>query len=237
VYDRARIALRGELRYELTPALTLMAGVESRRDRYRTSDVTRAGGTPPGNLDTLSALAGVQHGYVEDLVSQQRGTELKLAAEVARDGTLSLTLQGRGYFIPLGDHNLCLQLLVQETTGAQESYLFRSGGLREIRGFIDAYFAGAHMVRANAEWGWDVLRTKIIVPAIGQLAAFVDSGYVDRRRGAVAGLDYEGAILSVGAGARGIPLPFARAVGRIDVATGLLPRRTFDVSLSGQQFF
>ena len=123
------------------------------------------------------------------------------------------------------------------TSGAHESYLFRSGGLREIRGFIDAYFAGATMVRANVEWRWDVLRTNLIVPVIGQLAAFVDGGWVGRRRDAVAGLDYQGPILSVGVGVRGIPVPFAHAVGRIDVATGLTPHHTVDVSFSGQQFF
>ena len=32
-------------------------------------------------------------------------------------------------------------------------------------------------------------------------------------------------------------IPFARAVGRIDVAMGMYPERTFDVSLGGQQFF
>jgi hypothetical protein len=60
---------------------------------------------------------------------------------------------------------------------------------------------------------------------------------VGRRQGAIAGLDYEGPILSAGVGVRGIPVPFARAVGRIDVAAGLVPRRTFDISFSGQQFF
>ena len=237
IYDRARYALRGELRYELASEVTVMLGAEGRRDRYQTSDVTRAPGTPPANLDTLSGLAGFQLGYVEDYVSQQRGSELKLVGELARDGTFSSTLQARAFLVPLRDHNLCLQTLVQTTTGSRESYLFRSGGLREIRGFIDAYFAGATMARANVEWRWDVLRTKVVVPAIGQLAAFADGGYVGRRRGAVAGLDYEGPILSAGVGVRGIPVPFARAVGRIDVAAGLVPRRTFDISFSGQQFF
>ena len=72
---------------------------------------------------------------------------------------------------------------------------------------------------------------------VGQIAAFADGGYVGRRSGSIAGLDYEGAILSIGAGVRAIPVPFARAVGRIDVAAGLAPRRTIDVSFSGQQFF
>jgi len=237
IYDRARYALRGELRYELASTLTLIVGAEGRRDRYRTSDVTRAPGTPPPNADIFFGLAGVQLGYVEDFVSQQRGSELRLLGELARDGTFSSTLQARAYFVPLPANNLCVQTVVQTTTGSQESYLFRSGGLREIRGFTDAYFAGATMVRANLEWRWDVLRTTVLVPVIGQLAAFTDGGYVGRRRGAVSGLDYEGPIFSAGVGVRGIPIPFARAVGRIDFAVGMVPTRTVDVSFSGQQFF
>ena len=237
IYDRARYFLRGEMRYELADRLTIMLGAEGREDRYRTSDVTRAPGAPPPGLDTISALGGVTFGYVEDFVSQQRGTELRLSGEAANDGTVTGTAQARGYFLPWPAHNLCLQLLFQATSGTQESFLFRSGGLREIRGFIDAYFAGASMARANLEWRWDVLRTDLILPAVGQLAAFSDAGYVGRRRGAVAGLDYEGMIWSAGLGVRGIPIPFARAVGRIDFAAGLVPRRTIDVSFSGQQFF
>ena len=237
LYDRARYALRTELRYELTPLFSVLVGAEARKDRYRTSEVTHAPGTPPAATDTRSAIAGGQVGYIEDFVSQQRGTELRLTGEAADSGPLSATLQARGFFIPAARHNLCLQLFVQGTTGHEESFLFRSGGLREIRGFIDDYFAGAFMARANAEWRVDVLREDLIVPFIGQVAAFTDSGYVAGRRGAVAGLDYQGPILSAGAGLRAIPVPFARAVGRLDFAFGLVPRRTFDISFSGQQFF
>jgi hypothetical protein len=237
VYDRARYALRGELRYELSALVSVMGGVEGRRDRYRTSDVTRAPGTPPSALDTVSALFGVQLGYVEDLISRQRGTELRLIGEAAGMGALTGTLQARGYFMPVERHNLCLQLLLQGTTGREESFLFHSGGLREIRGFIDSFFSGAAMGRANAEWRAEVLRSSFLMPAIGQLAAFADGGWVARRAGAVAGLDYQGPILSAGLGARIIPVPFARAVGRIDFAAGLVPRRTLDLSFSGQQFF
>lgn len=237
IYDRARYGLRAELRYELTRLLTVMLGGERRMDRYRTSDVTRAQGTPPASLDTTSALAGVQLGYIEDFVSQQRGLELRVVGEAADSGPLTGTVQARANFLPLERHNLCLQLLLQGTTGREESFLFRSGGLREIRGFIDAYFAGALMARLNAEWRADVLRDRLVIPFVGQLAAFVDGGYVGRRGGAVAGYAYEGPILSAGAGVRAIPIPFARAVGRLDFAAGLVPRRTFDVSFSGQQFF
>lgn len=237
IYGRARYSLRGELRYELTALVSILIGAEERLDRYRTSDVTHAPGTPPPATDTRSAIAGAQLGYVEDFVSQQRGTELRLTGEAADSGPLSATLQARGYFIPAERHNLCLQLLLQTTTANQESFLFRAGGLREIRGFIDAYFAGAFLLRANAEWRIDVLRAKLMVPFIGQVAAFADGGYVASRSGAVAGLDYQGPILSAGAGLRGIPVPFAHAVGRLDAAFGLLPRRTFDISFSGQQFF
>jgi hypothetical protein len=237
VYDRARYALRAELRYELSATVSLLGGVENRRDRYRTSDVTHAPGAPPPALDTVSAIFGVQAGYVEDFVSQQRGTELQLTGEASGGGVLSGALQARGYFVPAARHNLCLQLLLQATTGRQESFLFRSGGLREIRGFIDSFFAGAVMARANAEWRTDIFHTSLLLPAVEQLAAFLDSGYVGRRSGAVAGLDYEGPILSAGVGVRAIPVPLARAVGRLDFAAGLWPRRTLDISFSGQQFF
>ena len=227
-FERSRYALRSELRYELSDLVGVMAGVEGRKDRYD------HGAAPP--TDTVSALAGVMLGYVEELVSQQRGTELKITTEAADTGELSATAEARAYFIH-GRHNLCLQTLVQATTGDGESFLFHAGGLREIRGFIDSYFVGAFIARANAEWRIDVLKTNVVVPFIGQVAAFVDGGYVGRRRGAVSGLDYEGPIASGGVGLRGIPIPFARAVGRIDVAAGVVPRRTIDVSFSGQQFF
>jgi len=238
VYNRARYAVRGELRYELSHLVSLTAGVEDRKDRYRTSIVSRAPGTEPSATDTLSALAGVQVGYIEELISQQRGTEVRVLTEAAQSGELTTTVQVRAYFQPAERHNLCLQALLQDTTGRSESFLFHAGGAREIRGFIDSYFSGALMARVNAEWRIDVLRKTLLkMPFIGQLAAFADGGYVGRRGGAVAGLDYEGPILSGGLGLRGIPVPFARVAVRIDVAAGIVPQRTVDVSFSAQQFF
>ena len=226
-----------EVRFELSDVVSLMAGAEDRMDRYRTSEVTHAPGAPPPGLDTISALAGVQYGFIEDFVSQQRGVELRLTGEAAQTGAWSGALQARAYLVPADRHNLCLQLLLQGTTAREESFLFRAGGLREIRGFTDAYFAGAMLARLNAEWRIDVLRDRLIVPFVGQIAAFVDGGWVGGRSSAVAGLDYTGPILSAGAGLRGIPIPIARAVGRIDFAAGIHPRQTWDISLSGQQFF
>ncbi len=238
VYDRARYAVRGELRYELSHLVSLTAGVEDRKDRYRTSIVSRAPGTEPSATDTVSALAGVQVGYIEELISQQRGTEVRVLTEAAQSGELTTTVQARGYFQPAERHNLCLQALLQNTTSRSESFLFHAGGAREIRGFIDSYFTGALMARVNAEWRIDVLRKTLLrMPFIGQLAAFADGGYVGRRGGAVAGLDYDGPILSGGLGLRGIPVPFARVALRIDVAAGIVPQRTVDVSFSAQQFF
>ena len=224
-FERSRYAVRGELRYDLTDLITVMAGAEGRQDRYEN-------GAAPAT-DTLSALAGVTLGYVEDLVSQQRGSELKLTGEAAHTGELTATAQARTYLTD-GRQNLCLQLVVQATTGTSESFMFHAGGLKEIRGFADAYFAGAFLARANAEWRADVLKKG---PVIGQLAAFADGGFVGARRGAASGLDYAGPIASVGVGLRGIFIPLARAVGRIDVATGLVPTRSVDISFSGQQFF
>jgi hypothetical protein len=238
IYDRARYALRGELRYELSHLVSLTVGAEDRKDRYRTSSVSRAPGTQPSATDTLSALAGVQFGYIEELISQQRGTEASVLTEAAQSGELTTTVQLRAYFQPAERHNLCLQALWQDTTGRSESFLFHAGGAREIRGFIDSYFTGALMARGNAEWRIDVLRTTLAaMPFIGQLAVFTDGGYVGRRGGAVAGRDYEGPILSGGLGVRGIPVPFARVAIRVDVAAGIVPQRTMDVSFSAQQFF
>lgn len=229
-FERNRYALRGELRYELSDLVAVMAGAEGRKDRF-------TAGVAPAT-DTISALAGVTLGYVEDFVSQQRGAELKFTAEAADTGELTGAAQARAYFIPARDHNLCFQAIFQETTGTSESFMFHAGGLREIRGFLDATFAGAALARANAEWRFDAVHaTALGIPFIGQLAAFADGGWVARRAGAVSGIDYQGPIASAGVGLRAIPIPFARAVGRIDVATGLVPRQTFDVSFSGQQFF
>ena len=215
-----------------------MVGAKERKDRYRTSMVSRAPGVEPSATDTLSALAGVQVGYIEELISQERGTELGVLAEAAQSGELTATVQARAYLQPGERHNLCLRAMLQDTTGRSESFLFHAGGAKEIRGFIDSYFTGALMARANAEWRIDVLRTKLrTMPFIGQLAAFTDGGYVGRRGGAVAGLDYEGPILSGGLGLRGIPVPFARVAVRIDVAAGIVPHHTMDVSFSAQQFF
>ncbi len=238
VYDRARYAVRGELRYELSPLVSLMTGVEDRKDRYRTSIVSLAPGTQPPATDTLSALAGVQLGYIEELISQKRGTEVRAVAEAAQTGELTTTFQARAYFQPAERHNFCLQAVLQDTTGRSESFLFHAGGAREIRGFIDSYFTGALMARVNAEWRIDVLRkTLLMMPFVAQVAAFTDGGYVGRRGNAVAGLDYEGPILSGGIGLRAIPVPLAHVVLRIDVATGIVPRRTVDLSFSTQQFF
>ena len=150
---------------------------------------------------------------------------------------LNLLAAGRLFLIPREGHNLCAQLLLLGTTGQSDSFLFRAGGLREIRGFVDAFFEGQLMARANLEYRLDVLRMTAPIPAIGQIAAFTDGGWVTSRAGAVAGLDYQGPIESVGVGVRYIPIPFARVVGRLDLAVGIIPRRTLDISFSGQQFF
>ncbi|HWE26258.1 MAG TPA: hypothetical protein VG496_20145, partial [Myxococcales bacterium] len=66
---------------------------------------------------------------------------------------------------------------------------------------------------------------------------FTDLGWVGKRGDAVAGLPYSGPVASIGMGVRWIPIPFARAVARIDVAMGVYPETRPDVSLGGQQFF
>ena len=244
VYDRARHDLRFELRYELSDLVTLVGGADVLHDRFVTSDVSHAPGAPPPDADNVSAVAGVQLGYVEQDLSQARGEELKLLVEVSRGGVLgtresvtSGSVTARGFFVPRPGHNFCAQLQLQATTGRTDSFLFRAGGLREIRGFIDADFQGQLLLRGNLEHRVDLGRFHFVIPAIAQVAAFVDGGAVGRRADAVAGTSYEGPIASAGVGGRYIPIPFSHAVGRLDFAVGLWPRRTFDVSISGQQFF
>jgi hypothetical protein len=244
-YERRRHDVRFELRYELSNLLSLSAGGDVLHDRYITSTTSSAPGAPPPAVDKLAAVAGVQLGFVEQLVSQSRGRELKLELELARasepGGTPSavgsVSVTARGYFVPREGHNLCMQLILMGTTGRTDTFLFRSGGLRELRGFTDAYFQGQLMARVNLEHRIDVFRHAFVMPAVVQAAAFVDSGWVARRAGAVAGASYEGPIASAGIGGRYIPIPLANVVARVDFAMGLAPRRTFDLSISGQQFF
>jgi len=83
----------------------------------------------------------VQVGYIEELISQQRGTECasspKPAVRRAHDHR-----PGTRLFPAAERHNLCLQALLQDTTGRSESFLFHAAAPREIRGFIDSYSAG-----------------------------------------------------------------------------------------------
>ena len=244
VYDRARHDLRFELHYELSDQVALIGGADVLHDRFGTSDVSRAPGAAPPDVDNVAAVAGVHLGFVEQDLSVSRGRELKVLVEASRGGVLgtrstvtSGSIAARGFFVPRAGHNFCAQLLVLGTTGRTDSFLFRAGGLREIRGFSDAAFEGQVFLRGNLEHRVDVGRLELGIPAIAQLAAFVDGGVVARRADAVAGVNYQGPIASLGVGGRYIPIPFAHAVGRLDFAAGLVPRRTFDISVSGQQFF
>lgn len=244
VYDRARHDVRFELRYEWSDRVAPIIGFDVLHDRFVTSDVSHAPGAPPPGADNFAAIAGVQLGYVEQELSQSRGTELRVVGEASRGGVLgtrtgvtSGSITARGFFVPRPDHNFCVQLMLLGTTGRTDSFLFRSGGLREIRGFVDAYFQGQLMARGNLEHRVDFWRPTFLIRAIAQAAVFTDFGWVGRRADSVAGTAYEGPIASVGVGGRYIPVPFAHAVGRLDFAVALLPRRSFDISFSGQQFF
>jgi hypothetical protein len=244
LYDRQRHEVRGELRYELLPWLSVSTGLDVLHDRYDTSSLSLAAGAPPPNADATFAFATVTLGVVEQFVSQSAGSDVRLELEAARRGVLGSTdgvvagsVLARTFLRPRSSDNLVAQLYFQGTNGRSDSFLFRAGGLREIRGFADAFFQGQLLTQINAEYRIDIARPEFIVPAIAQLAAFTDGGYVAKRAGSVAGLDYEGPIASVGAGVRYIPVPFARAVARLDLAVGLTPRRTFDISFGGQQFF
>jgi hypothetical protein len=244
LYDRQRHNLRGELRYELFSLFSVGAGVEVQHDRFGASDLSRVAGIPPSPEDATFGFVNVSFGVVEQFVSQQSGNDLKLELEGARHGFLDTSadvvlgsIAARSFLIPRPGHNLVLQMQLQTSNGTSDSFFFHAGGLREIRGFPDAYFEGRTLLRGNAEYRVDVLQTNWLLRAVGQVAAFTDFGYVAGRSGAVAGLDYQGAIVSAGFGGRYIPVAFARAVGRLDLAFGLAPRRTIDISFGGQQFF
>jgi hypothetical protein len=244
LYDRQRHEVRAELSYEFLPWLAASTGVDVLHDRFDTSTLTRAPGAPPASADATFGFASLTLGVVEELVSQSTGSDLKLEMKASRRGFLGSTggvvsgsLLGRTFWRPRPQDNLLVQLFFQGTNGQSDSFLFRAGGLREIRGFTDAFFEGQFLAVANVEYRVDVGRLDFVIPAVAQVAAFTDGGYVARRTGAIAGLDYEGPIASIGGGVRYIPVPFARAVGRLDLAFGLTPRRTFDISFGGQQFF
>ena len=244
VYDRSRHDIRADLRYEITDTLSVSLGADFLHDRSSTSSASRGQGAPPPAVDDVAAVVGLQLGVVQNLISQTSGRDLTLQAQGSqggvlgtRGGAVGFSALARGYFLPRPGHNFCASLSLQGTTGRTDSYLFRAGGLREIRGFTDASFEGQFLARANIEHRVDLFRTGFVVPAIAQAAAFTDMGFVAGRAQAVAGMSYDGPILSAGVGLRWVPIPFASAVGRVDFAMGLVPRRTFDVSLSGQQFF
>src|SRR5207237_728326 len=161
-----------------------------------------------------------------------RGTQLELTVARAVRGLLGSDLSATSFTAALRSFvgltrevNFCGQLVARATTGRSDALLFRARGLREIRGFPDAYFLAQQLVHANLEVRADVMRTNAPVPAIGQVAGFADLGWVGSRADAVAGLPYSGPVASIGAGLRWIPIPFARAVGRLDVAVGLYPQR------------
>jgi hypothetical protein len=244
LYDRQRHQVRAELRYELLPWLSVSTGLDVLHDRYDTSSLSLVPGAPPPDADATFAFATLTLGVVEQFVSQSAGSDVKFELEASRrgllgstDGVVAGSVLARAFLRPRSSDNLVAQLYFQGTNGRSDSFLFRAGGLREIRGFADAFFQGQLLTQINAEYRIDVARPDFIVPAIAQVAAFTDGGYVARRAGSIAGLDYEGPIASIGAGVRYIPVPFARAVARLDLAVGLTPRRTFDISFGGQQFF
>jgi outer membrane protein assembly factor BamA len=244
IYERQRHELRFEGRYELTDLVAATAGVTFSRDRFSPSTLSPSVGELPARGDGTWLVAGAQIGTIEEELSRVRGTQLEVTAARALPGVLggdlsatSFTATLRSFVVPAPDVNLCGQLVARATTGRSDAVLFRAGGLREIRGFPDAYFLAQQLVHANLEARADVLRPSFIVPAIGQVAAFADLGWVGSRADAVAGLPYSGPVASVGGGVRWIPIPFARAVARLDVAMGVYPQRRVDVSLGGQQFF
>src|SRR5256714_133665 len=244
IYERQRHELRFEGRYDLTDVVAASAGLTFTRDRFSHSELSPAAGGLPERGDGTWLVIGGQLGTIEEELSRVRGTQLELTAARAVRGLLgsdlsatSFTAALRSFFVAATDVNLCGQVVARATTGRSDALLFRAGGLREIRGFPDAYFLAQQLVHGNFELRADVLRTNVLVPAIGQVAGFTDLGWVGTRAAGVAGLPYSGPVASAGVGLRWIPIPFARAVGRLDVAVGMVPERRVDISLGGQQFF
>lgn len=244
LYDRQRHELRFETRYELTDLFSATAGVTLSRDTFSQSSRSPTLGDLPSAAQGTWLSLGVQAGMVEEQLSMLRGTQVELTAAHAVRGLLasdvsatSIAASVRSFWMPAPGRNLCAQLVARTTTGQSDALLFRAGGLREIRGFPDGFFQAQQLVHGNLELRADVLRTNVLVPAIGQLAGFTDFGWVGSRASAVAGLPYTGPVASAGVGLRWIPIPFARAVGRLDVAVGMVPERRLDISLGGQQFF
>ena len=244
VYDRQRHELRFETRYEVTDLFSASAGVTFSRDRFSQSSLSPATGQLPDAGQGTWLVLGAQAGMVEEQLSMLRGTQVEVTGAHAIRGVLgsdvsatSFAATVRSFWLPAPGRNLCAQIVARTTTGRSDALLFRAGGLREIRGFPDAYFQAQQLVHGNLELRADVLRTNVIVPAIGQVAGFTDLGWVGSRAAAVAGLPYTGPVASAGVGLRWIPIPFARAVGRLDVAVGMVPERRVDISLGGQHFF
>ena len=244
LYDRQRHELRFETRYEMTDLFSATAGMTFSRDRFSPSSLSPSSGELPDGGQGTWLVLGAQAGMVEEQLSMLRGTQLEVTGAHAVRGLFgsdlsatSLTATLRSFWVPAAGRNLCAQIVARTTTGRSDALLFRAGGLREIRGFPDAYFQAQQLVHGNLEVRADVLRTNVLVPAIGQVAGFTDFGWVGARASGVAGLPYAGPVASAGVGLRWIPIPFARAVGRLDVAVGMVPERRVDISLGGQQFF
>ena len=243
VYDRNRHLVRAEARWELSDLVTAAITGTVFNDSYAANDASPAKVTLPGRARTAALSAELSLGLVDDRVTSLRGSEARFALEGARAGLVSdfsfiaATASLRSFFIPRAGHNLGLQIVAQATTARDDSHLFRAGGLLEIRGFPDAFFLGQRLVRANLEHRIELFRPTLFLPTAIQAVGFVEGGFVSGRADAIAGSNYEGPIASAGGGLRIVVIPLTRAVIRVDVASGLWPTRTLDISVGGQQFF
>jgi hypothetical protein len=243
VFDRARHLFRLEASADWRQ-LTVTVAAQTYADAFALNSLSPHDGAVPPSGRATSAIVKAELGVIEENLSRFQGTQVTLVGEVARAGWLGSNLgyvtgtaAVKSFFVPRPGHNVGLFAMAGATTGQTDSTLFRLGGLSEVRGFRDSYFAGQQVLRTNVEYRVEVHEGDWPLRTITQVASFVDAARIDGRGRAVAGLDYEGMILGAGSGIRVNLVPFAHSVGRIDLALGLYPFQHFDLAVGVQQFF
>lgn len=244
VYDRDRTQIGGALRWEITDLLSVAMTTTTYADHYHLDTRSLVEGTVPRSGRTTSIGGEVAFGQVTEWLSRYEGWQVAAGGDLAARGALGsdfnvlsgyLTVKSLWVLSPL--HNTGMQVVAAGTNGRGDAHLLKAGGLYEIRGFRDATFFSQQLVRANVEHRIQFWEPRWPLHAVAQVVGFVDGGYTGSRADAVAGLPYQGAILSAGAGLRCNVVPLARAIGRVDFAFAMHPLARFDLAFGVQQFF